>query len=90
MKPARNQDAVVDLLDVILRDGVVVEADVVISVADVALVGISLRAAIAGMTTMAEYGVFEEERAQRGVLTDPRSPEADATEAAQPTTRNDS
>ncbi len=90
MNPARNQDAVVDLLDVILRDGVVVEADVVISVADVALVGISLRAAIAGMTTMTEYGVFEDERAQRGVLNDSRSPEEDATEPAQPTARNDS
>lgn len=90
MKPARNQDAVVDLLDVILRDGVVVEADVIISVADVALVGISLRAAIAGMTTMTEYGVFEEERAQRGGLNDSRSPEEDATEPAQPAPQNDS
>lgn len=59
MKPTRNDDAVVDLLDVILRDGVVVEADVIISVADIPLVGISLRAAIAGMTTMQEYGIFE-------------------------------
>ena len=52
--------AVADLLDVILRDGAVVQADVVITVADVPLVGISLRAAIAGMTAMAEYGVFAE------------------------------
>jgi len=61
MKPTRTrEDAVVDLVDVILRDGVIVQADVVISVADVALVGISLRAAVAGMTTMREYGLFEE------------------------------
>ncbi len=52
--------AVADLLDVILRDGAVVQADVVITVADVPLVGISLRAAIAGMTTMTEYGVFSD------------------------------
>jgi hypothetical protein len=61
MKPTRTrEDAVVDLVDVILRDGVIVQADVVISVADVALVGVSLRAAVAGMTTMQEYGMFEE------------------------------
>lgn len=49
-----------DLVDVILREGVVVEADVLITVADVPLVGISLRAAVAGMTTMHEYGHFLE------------------------------
>lgn len=75
MKPARDRDAVVDLLDVALRDGVVVEADVVIGVADVPLVGISLRAAIAGMTTMTEYGVFEEDRARRGISA--RAPSSD-------------
>ena len=90
MKPARDRDAVVDLLDVVLRDGVVVEADVIISVADVALVGISLRAAIAGMTTMTEYGFFEEGRAQQGVSTDGLSSEEGATEPAPSTSRNDS
>jgi len=59
MDPARDGDAVVDLLDVLLRDGVVVQADVVVTVADVPLVGISLRAAIAGMATMRDYGYFE-------------------------------
>lgn len=60
MKPSRDDDAVVDLLDVVLRDGIVVEADVIITVADVALVGITLRAALAGMTTMARYGLLDE------------------------------
>lgn len=60
MRPTRDDDAVVDLLDVALRDGVVLEADVVVTVADVPLVGISLRAAVAGMTTMTRYGFFEE------------------------------
>lgn len=59
MKPRRDDDAVVDLLDVILQDGVVVEADVIITVADVPLVGVCLRAAVAGMTTMNEYGMLE-------------------------------
>lgn len=60
MEPTRDEDALVDLVDVILREGVVVEADVLITVADVPLVGISLRAAVAGMTTMHEYGHFLE------------------------------
>lgn len=67
MKPSRtDEDAVVDLLDVLLRDGVVVEADVIVSVADIPLVGVKLRAAVAGMTTMTEYGMFESfDRAHR-------------------------
>ncbi|WP_227373859.1 gas vesicle protein GvpM [Haladaptatus halobius] len=60
MKPTKDDHAVVDLLDVLLRDGAVIQADVVITVADVPLVGLSLRAAIAGMTTMTDYGYFEE------------------------------
>ncbi|WP_458188358.1 gas vesicle protein GvpM [Haladaptatus sp. NG-WS-4] len=60
MKPTKDDHAVVDLLDVLLRDGAVIQADVVITVADVPLVGLSLRAAIAGMSTMTDYGYFEE------------------------------
>ncbi|MBV0901935.1 gas vesicle protein GvpM [Haloarcula salina] len=60
MEPTREGDAVVDLLDVLLRDGVVLQADVVVTVADVPLIGISLRAAIAGMATMRDYGYFED------------------------------
>jgi hypothetical protein len=58
--PPSDDDAVVDLVDVLLRDGAVLDADVVVSVADIPLVGIKLRAAVAGMTTMTEYGLFEE------------------------------
>lgn len=58
MKPEKSDNAVVDLLDQLLDDGAVVQADVLITVADVPLVGIKLRAAIAGMATMHEYGMF--------------------------------
>jgi hypothetical protein len=54
-----DDDAVVDLVDALLREGVILDADVVITVADVPLVGVKLRAAVAGMTTMTEYGLFE-------------------------------
>lgn len=58
--PPRDDDAVVDLVDVLLRDGAVLDADVVVTVAEIPLIGIKLRAAIAGMTTMTEYGLFED------------------------------
>jgi hypothetical protein len=77
MQPSRaDEDVIVDLLDVILRDGAVIEADVIISVADIPLVGLKLRAALAGMTTMTEYGIFEEwdRRQRRRVLDSEREP----------------
>lgn len=53
-------DGVADLIDVLLRDGVMVQADVVITVGDVPLIGLNLQVALAGMTTMTEYGFFED------------------------------
>ncbi len=59
MEPTRERDhAIVDVLDVLLTEGVILQADVVVTVADIPLIGINLRAAIAGMETMTEYGVF--------------------------------
>ncbi|PSQ07581.1 gas vesicle protein [Halobacteriales archaeon QS_5_70_15] len=61
MEPSRTErDAVVDLLDVILESGVIVQADVVIAVAEVPLVGLQLRAALAGIDTMTDYGLLED------------------------------
>ena len=60
MEPEKTDDALVDVLDVLLRDGAVVRADVIVSVADIPLVGIKLTAIVAGMETMTEYGLFEE------------------------------
>ena len=60
MRPQKDEETLVDVLDVLLRDGAVLRADVIVSVADVPLVGIKLTAAIAGMETMTEYGLFEE------------------------------
>ncbi|ERG98268.1 MAG: gas vesicle protein [Haloquadratum sp. J07HQX50] len=70
MKPTKDsQHALVELVDILLRDGAVIEADIVITVADIPLIGISLRAAIAGMTTMTQYGLFAE-RAKRRTQSD--------------------
>ncbi|MEF8772196.1 gas vesicle protein GvpM [Halodesulfurarchaeum sp.] len=61
MQPEKNQDhALVELVDVLLREGAVLQADVVVTVADVPLIGINLQAAIAGMATMTEYGLLRE------------------------------
>lgn len=56
MRPTKDEHALVELLDILLEEGAVIQADLVITVADIPLIGISLRAAIAGMATMAEYG----------------------------------
>ena len=99
MEPtAESEDVIVDLLDVLLQKGVVLEADVVIGIADIPLVGIKLRAAIAGLTTMREYGMFEEwdlqQRRQRrshsllpgGSLTARPNPQRTRDSETEPTT----
>jgi hypothetical protein len=61
MEPVRNTKVtLVDLLDRILDKGVVINADVMISVAGIPLIGICLRAALAGMETMSQYGVMQD------------------------------
>jgi len=59
MVPVRERQATVnDLLDRLLSKGVVVSLDLVIGVAGIPLIGVSLRAAIAAIETMIEYGLM--------------------------------
>lgn len=58
MKPERENNFV-ELLDRLLNKGLILNADVIISVAGVPLIGISLKAAIAGIETMLDYGMME-------------------------------
>lgn len=58
MKPER-ENTLVELLDRLLNKGLILNADVIISVAGVPLIGISLKAAIASIETMLEYGMME-------------------------------
>ena len=61
MEPTRNHHAtLVDLLDRVLDKGLIIHADLIISVAGIPLIGVNLRAALAGMETMIEYGVMKE------------------------------
>ncbi len=61
MEPIRDTHAtLVDLLDRVLDKGLVIYADVIISVAGVPLIGVNLRAALAEMETMLEYGMMRD------------------------------
>ncbi|MDP2844834.1 MAG: gas vesicle protein GvpJ [Candidatus Methanoperedens sp.] len=58
MKPERENNFV-DLLDRLLNKGIILNADLIISVAGVPLIGISLKAALASIETMLDYGMME-------------------------------
>lgn len=61
MEPIRERNAtLVDLLDRVLDKGLVIHADVIISLSGIPLIGVNLRAAIAGMETMLEYGIMRD------------------------------
>ena len=47
-------------MDRVLDKGIVIHAEIVISVAGIPLIGVNLKAALAGMETMLEYGMMEE------------------------------
>ena len=60
MKPTKDVECtLVDVLDRILDKGVILNADVIISVAGIPLIGVNLRAALAGIETMLDYGMME-------------------------------
>ena len=60
MEPMRPKSAtLVDLLDRVLDQGVVIQADLVICMAGIPLIGVNLRAALAGMQTMLDYGQLQ-------------------------------
>jgi uncharacterized membrane protein len=69
LQPSRD-GALVDLIDRILVKGVILHADLIISVSNVPLIGINLKAAIAGLTTMMDYGIMEtwDEKIRKSVL----------------------
>lgn len=61
MEPTRTGRAtLVDLIDRVLDKGLILNADLIITLAGVPLIGVSLRAAIAGIETMAKYGLMRE------------------------------
>lgn len=67
MEPTRETNATLaDLLDRVLEKGLIIHADIVISVSGIPLIGVNLKAALAGMETMLKYGMMKDwDQAQR-------------------------
>ncbi|MFC7404291.1 gas vesicle protein [Georgenia alba] len=59
LEPTRDpRTTLPDLLEVLLNKGVYLDLDLIISVADIPLIGVNLRATIAGIETMLEHGMM--------------------------------
>ncbi len=56
-KPTRQKADLADVLELILDKGIVINADIAITVGQTEMIGIELRAAIASFETAAEYGL---------------------------------
>ena len=69
MNPNRDTHAtLVDLLDRVLDKGLILNADLMICVAGIPLLGVKLNAALAGMETMLKYGIWQDwDEAQRSI-----------------------
>lgn len=60
MEPTRDtRVTLVDLLDRILDKGLIINADLIISLSGIPLIGVKLQAAVAGMETMLKYGIMQ-------------------------------
>lgn len=58
LEPTRERgDAVADVIDAVLDKGLVINADIMVSLAGVELLGIKVRAALASFETAARYGL---------------------------------
>jgi len=59
LQPTRDLHATLpDLVDALLNKGVYLDLDLIITVADIPLIGVNLRAAVAGVETMLEHGMM--------------------------------
>jgi hypothetical protein len=58
MRPERD-GGIVEILDRLLNKGAIINADVIITVAGIPLLGLTLKAALAGMETMLDYGMMK-------------------------------
>ena len=59
LQPTRDLHATLpDLLDALLDKGVYLDLDLIVTVADIPLIGVSLRAMVGGIETMLEHGMM--------------------------------
>lgn len=59
-KPVRNYSVLSDLLDHALQKGIFITADLIISVADVPLIGLNLKLTLASIETMLSCGLMRD------------------------------
>lgn len=72
MEPTREgPGALADVLDRLLNKGLVLNLDLIIGVANIPLIGINLRAAVAAVETMIEYGFMEKDWVRGSAIADP-------------------
>lgn len=55
--PTRGRGDLADMVEMLLDKGVVVNADIAVSIGDTELLGVQVRAALASFETAAEYGL---------------------------------
>lgn len=56
-KPTRKKSDLADVLELVLDKGIVINADIVVTIGETELLGIEIRAAIASFETAAKYGL---------------------------------
>lgn len=56
-QPSRQQADLADVLELLLEKGIVINADIAVSIGDTQLLGVQVRAAIASFETAAKYGL---------------------------------
>lgn len=57
LEPKKDRGSLADVIDIVLDKGLVINADIAVSVAGVELLGIKIRAALASFATAAKYGL---------------------------------
>ena len=55
--PTRSKSDLADMVEMLLDKGVVINADIAVSIGDTELLGVEIRAAIASFETAAKYGL---------------------------------
>ena len=56
-KPTRQKSDLADVLELVLDKGIVINADIAVTIGETELLGIEIRAAIASFETAAQYGL---------------------------------
>lgn len=56
-QPSRRKSDLAEMVEMLLDKGIVVNADVIVSIGDTELLGVHVRAAIASFETAAQYGL---------------------------------